>query len=82
MSLRMRSRSRKGQSTVEYALALSVLVLALVAAAYPFSHDLQCGMQSYSQHFETFYADPSVSGMSPGASQNVSGAPDVGVVCQ
>ena len=79
--MRTLSRSR-GQSTVEYALAISVLALAVIAAAWPFSHDLQCGMQSYSERFETFYSDPSVSNMSPGTSQDVSGAPDPGLVCQ
>ena len=79
--MRRVSRSR-GQTALEYALAISVLALAVIAAAWPFSHDLQCGMQSYSERFETFYSDPNVSGMSPGQSANVSGAPDQGLVCQ
>lgn len=54
----MRALSRRGQSTVEYALVISVLALALIAAAWPFSHDLVCGMQDYSSNAETFYADP------------------------
>lgn len=54
----MRRRRRAGQVATEYMLAISVIVVAVVLAGGQLEAPLRAGWQSFSQAYETFFAEP------------------------
>lgn len=50
-------RSRLGQASTEYMMVISVVVIGAVFAGYRFYEPLRAGFQSFSQRFETFFAE-------------------------
>lgn len=50
-------RRRLGQASTEYMMVISVVVIAAVFAGYRFYEPLREGFASFSDRFETFFAE-------------------------